>query len=395
VAFEQIALRDGKADERPLLPPGHIVVSGTEQAPVEHDGSFLITAVDQPQLALDGREISALSGEPLESHLDYLKHPLYDRYMRLPKGLLAPEGVPVLREVYEGLADETAGRFLYASGWAAAEAALVMRGGKNGQKERGRLLEGASDSWGRAHDRMVAVAEAGTETNDHYSLKERVELVLATIPLLESIVVGDVKLKTLEEVTSDYLRVGMDNVAFSRHKRQAGDTVRATFHEGLSYEILALLGLNEKMSIRRFAVPSTARNDTGYNAARLTHDLMIFQQRCGVLRSMVPVEVKTRMSRHARRRYEALVVDGSVLDVPQAGEPGPMMDLFARVHGGNGSEAELVAADELAQNMWAMVAQYTSGERLKVNTGDAITRYHDASKVRLGGYALWGAARAA
>lgn len=327
------------------------------------------------------------AGAEPASHRDYLEHPLYDRYMRLPKGLVGSEQASVLRDVHEGLAAEEASGFLVAGGWAAAEAALVIKGVRN--KTRQQLVESAGDSWLRAHDRLVAVAETGEETDFHYSLKQRVELALASIPLLEGLIEGDVRVKTLQRVTDGYLQVGIDNVALGREKRQAGDITRACFHDGLSYEILGLLGLNDEMTTRRFAMPSTARNDAGYYERRLTHDLMIFNQRAGRVTSVLPTEVKSMMSRHDRRRYHALVIDGRVMDVLHAGEPGPMMDLFARVYRGDGSQADSDVIERMTGDMWDMVAQYSSGSRLAVG-GESVVEFHDASKVRLGGYAVRG-----
>jgi len=326
--------------------------------------------------------------EPV-SHLGYLEHPLYERYMRLPKGLVTPHEAPVLQEVHEGLSGEQATRFLFAGGWAAAEAAIVMRGVRNNQKVRERLVEGAADAWLRAHDRVVAVGRAGQETNDHYALKERVELALASIPLLEGMVAGDVRVRTLDQVADDYLQIGVGNVACSRAKRQSGDELRAVFHEGLSYEIVALLGLNDRLTTRRFAMPSTARNDSGYHSSKLTHDLMIINQRVGQIESVIPVEVKSKMTRMNRKRYKALIVDSHVMDVLHTGDPGSIIDLFARVYAGDGSEADREGVDTMVQELWTMVAQYTSGERVKAGGDPAVVRYHDASKVRLGGYAQW------
>jgi hypothetical protein len=331
-------------------------------------------------------------GEEPNSHLRYLEHPLYDRYMHLPKGLLVAEEAPALREVHEGLLGEPASRFQFVSGWAAAEAALVMADGRNARKTRMSLVEGAGDAWVRAHDRLVAVGQAATETNDHYALKQRVELALASIPLLEGIVAGDVRVQTLDRVADAYLQIGIDNMAFGRSKRSTGDSLRACFHDGLAYEILALLGLNDGLTTRKLAMPSTARNDSGYHSSNLTHDVMILKQRSGRLTTMVPAEVKTRMAGHHKKRYKALILDGSSLDVLQAGEPGPMTDLFARAYRGDGSKADIDAVGVMAQELWEMVAQYTSGAVLDVGNNRSITRYHDASRVRLGGYALLAAA---
>jgi hypothetical protein len=329
------------------------------------------------------------------SHLQYLEHPLYERYMHLPKGVVTPPEARILQEVHEGLSSERASRFLFAGGWAAAEAAIVMRGARNNQKMREQLVEGAADNWLRAHERVVAVGQAGQETNDHYALKQRIELALASIPLLEGIVAGDVRVRTLEQVTDDYLQIGVENTAFSRDKRQSGDELRAIFHEGLSYEIVALLGLNDRLTTRRFAMPSTARNDSGYHASKLTHDLMIINQRVGKIESIIPVEVKSNMTRINRRRYKALIVDSRVMDVLQAGEPGATIDLFARVRDEVGSEADRkadkAAVSTMVGELWGMVAQYTSGERVKTGEKPSIVRYHEANKVRLGAYALWAA----
>ena len=382
VAFESDTLRDG-IGLSPLLPPGVISELDGSIAPRGNAGSFLIEP-NPPGLMFKGNEPT--------SHLDYLKHPLYSRYMRLPKGLLAPTDASVLQEVHEGLSGESATRFLFASGWAAAEAAVVMRGVANNEKVRKQLVEGAANTWSRAYDRAAAIAEAGVEEDHHYSLKERIELALASVPLLEGIVTGDVNERILERVAAEYVRIGIENITFGQSKRELGDERRALFHEGLSCEILALLGLNEGLTPRRFAMPSTARNDSGYYLPRLTHDLMIFKQRGGQLKSMLPAEIKSHMTRQDRRRYKALIIDGGFMDVIRAGEPAPMIHLLARVYRGDGDRTDMVTADTLANNLWAIVAQYSSGDTLKIGNHQSVLRFHDASRVRLGGYAVLGAA---
>jgi hypothetical protein len=269
-----------------------------------------------------------------------------------------------------------------------------MSGADQNEKVRKQAVEDAGDAWLRAHDRIIELSEAGQETPNHYSLKERVELALASIPLLEGIVTGDVRVKALERVANDYIQVAAENVATGRSKRKSGDIHRALFHEGLSYEILALLALNEELTTRRFVMPSTARNDSGYFSPKLTHDLMLFKQRGGLIKSMLPAEVKSRMSRQDRKRYKALIIDGVFMDVFEAGEAGPTIDLYSRVYHGDGSGADMAAAEGLTRKMWAMVSQYSSGNTLGIGYPHSAIQYHDTSKVTLGGYATL-AARAA
>ncbi len=376
------ALRDGRELDCPLSPPGaspgNFVQFDSEEAPVRDARSFFVGQ------NLDG---PMFNGDEPRSHRDYFEHPLYARYMRLPKGLLPPADANVLQDIHEGLAAERASRFLFASGWAAAEAAIVMRGVRNNERVRERLVEGAANAWLGARDRAIEIAKGGGETGDHYALKERTELALASVPLLEDIVAGNVKVETLGCVADGYIQVGVENTAFGKEKRETGDTKRAVFHEGLSYEILALLGLGEDLTPRRFAMPATARNDSGYYFPKLTHDLMIFKQRGGQLKSMLPAEIKSKMSRYDRRRYKALVIDGPFMDVLQAGEPGPMIDLVARVHHGDGTEADRAAVTTMTRNLWAMVAQYSSGDTIRTGGSHSFIQFHDTSKVRLGGYA--------
>jgi hypothetical protein len=381
VAIEFGATRDSIGQDYPLLPPGDFTHFDTSKAP-EHDArSFLIEESTATRSQIFG-------GREPDSHLDYFEHPLYTRYMQLPKGLLSPNQVGVLYEVHEGLTAESATRFLFTGGWAAAEAAIVMKDMDRGGGTRTRLLEAAGDAWLRAHDRAMAVRAAGEETPDHYSLKERIELALASIPLLEGIVTGDVRVKTLERVASDYAQVAIENLATGQSKRKSGDVDRALFHEGLDCEVLALLGLNKELTTRRFGTPSTARNDSGYFFPKLTHDLMLFRQRGGQLKSILPAEVKTRVRRHDKKRYKALLIDSEFMDEVEAGEPGPMLELYARVYLGGASGADMAIAENLTRRMWAMVSQYSAGSILKTECPQSVIQFHDASKVTLGGYAM-------
>jgi hypothetical protein len=212
--------------------------------------------------------------------------------------------------------------------------------------------------------------------------------------LLEGIVTGDVRVSALERVANDYVQVAIGNLATGQSKRNSGDIHRALFHEGLSPEILALLALNKELTTRRFGMPSTARNDSGYFSPKLTHDLMLFRQRAGQLKSILPAEVKTTMSRRDKKRYKALLIDVKFMDEIEAGEPGPMLELYARAYRGDASGADMAVAENLTRKMWTMVSQYSAGDTLKTDYPHSVIQFHDASKVTLGGYAK-PAARAA
>jgi len=188
-------------------------------------------------------------------------------------------------------------------------------------------------------------------------------------------------------VADDYIQVAKENVAFGKSRRNVGDTGRAVFHEGLSEEMLALLELNEGRTARKFATPSTARNDSGYYSPKLTHDLMIFMQRGGKIKSMLPSEVKTRMSKQARKRYKALIIDGVLMDALGAGEPGPMIELYARVYRGDASSEDVAIAKDQTKKLWDMVSQYSAGKVLEIGHPGSVIQFHDSSKVKLGGYA--------
>jgi hypothetical protein len=374
------AKRDGERPIDQLLPPGEN--SGFEtKAPGVHAGSFSF-------IGEQWRE-----GAEQERHTDYLEHPLYARYMQLPKALLPPRKAGILEEVYDGLSREGAGKLLFAGGWAAAEAAIVMRNAPLSARQR--LIEGAAEVWARAYERTRAIQATGREKDDHFCLKERVELALASLPLIEGIVVGQVSKSAVETSLDAYITIGQSNNAFGLRKSAEGDDKRGSFHKGLSYEILALLGLNKDLSTRRFAIPATARSDSGYFSPRFTHDLMVVRQRSEELKSVVPVEIKTRASKHDKKRYRALIIDGDAMDVIEAGEPGPLIDLLAQVTQGAGTDNEREKADVLTKRLWKMAAQYSAGNTLKTGSKDTIFHFHDSSKVRLGNHALYGEARTA
>ena len=284
----------------------------------------------------------------------------YEDYLRMHKILVGSATADELVRIHEALATETMPRYLTASGWAAAEAALVS--GQMPTRERIALIDSAVDCWERGLQTQLAQNQTDKPYLHEFAAPYRSALDIAVAPLLRGLVSGDVTSKTCERVFADCLAIAEANEIQLQLALRAGDTEAVGEHVGLGYECNALLALNRLQSPTWFALPALARADTGYHHVRQTHDLLVIKQKWGEIQSVIPVEIKASASVRDRERYQALLVRGKMhLSLNGHHKPGQTLKALAAVHRGDASRQEVVVVSEVSERFLRMLKDYYAG----------------------------------
>lgn len=314
-------------------------------------------------------------------HRDYLKHPSFDRYMRMHKVFVGRGGAEELEQIHEDLKTEVAPRFLIAAGWAATEIALVRRDMRT--RHRLDLLEEARDIWRTAIDNHNLLEPTMTPDKAEYGQRSRAALDIAVLPLLRGIVEGDVTRKMCHDVFTDCLGIGRQNNKDLAKMLKKRNNAGIAEYVGFGYENNALLAFNRLHSRTWFAIPSMARSDSGYHHRKQSHDLLILHQNYGEIMRSTPVEIKAKASLRDRLRYDALLVRGKMhLSVEGKPLPHHTLNAISAVYRGVANKEERRIADNATERLVNMVRDYYAGERLgKLATWHTVTAFQDNSQV--------------
>ena len=305
----------------------------------------------------------------------------YDRYLSMHKVLVGRRVAGQLLELCAELQDATTPDHLVAAGWAATEAALVL--GQTDDELREGFLNTALGSWKTAISYQKWInAQPGHWLADA-ALPFRTAQDIAVLPIFTDILSGGVKNKTVRNVFEDCLNIAQMNGVQSHLAHTEGDLQALREHNGYGYEANALLAVNRRLSGRWFALPASARSDSGVYHGEQTHDIIVVHQERGKILGITPIEVKGTVARRHKQRYKSLLVRGKMhLAGPGKHKPESTLGAIAAVYEGVASAEETALADQVTRRMMSMVSDYRRGARLGgVASPRSATAFRDNSRV--------------
>lgn len=333
-----------------------------------------------PQEAIDW-PLADVTAEQLADHRAYLAHnDTYDKYLRIHKVFVGESGAHELIDIGDTLATERLPRYLDAAGWAYAEAGLVLE--SESATTRIELLEAAEQCWEQSlqADRAImdqpSLHEAYEDTTPY-----RTALNLAYTPLMKSIILGNVTDATRERTFLDTLTIAQTGAVQLDLARRQPNNLAVADYVGFLHEVNTLLTLLYLDDPRYVPLPSTARADTGYYHIEQTHDVTVINQHWGVIKKVIPLEVKAKASARDRERYKALIVRGKMhLSVAGRHDPRQTIEAFTAVHEGTAGHDDQQTVDRISATMLHLLRLYQQGANDAIQTTSR-TKFHDARYV--------------
>jgi hypothetical protein len=343
------------------------------EAPVQQTGSFF-DAEQQPK-AVDLLRMSL----DKNWRFSFVPEPSYEEYLRMDKRLVNQSGVPRLLEIYDAMKDQSMPRYLSVAGSAAAEASLMAT--HLSKQKRLELLDKAETCWSDALVNSRKIEEASGGVLAEASQPLRLALRIATAPLLEAVIRGQVTDATLRQVHHDCLEIAEYNQQLRDEARRRGDRTAANDYYGFGHEINILLVVNRDFSPTQFALPSFTRSDTGYYLQGQTHDLSVIHQRWGKISNVTPVEVKNKKRSCDRRRYDALIIDNHDLCRGQLNVR-EVLQVLASAYREPSNIESVHAANIMTAQVNNMLLSYSSGRVLQQGEGMSVTKFRDAGQIK-------------
>lgn len=293
----------------------------------------------------------------------FTPNPSYEEYLKIHKVLVGPSTAKELERISINLSNETVPRYLSAAGWAAAEAALAQP--DQNASYRNRLLEQSSDCWTRALEMQLDWNELGLEYLTEHTAPYRYALDLAHLPILQAIISGDVTPKTRSQVAIDVLNIAEANIIQMHLAKALGNKDALGDHVGLGYECNGLLAFHSLDSSGLFAIPSSARADSGHHHKNQTHDLLIIQQKWGTITDMTPAEIKSTISQRDRHRYKALLVRGKMhLSIQGKHAPEYTLRAFSGLYNGTQTPIERAITNHARTTILDLYWLYKKGSKI-------------------------------
>jgi hypothetical protein len=298
----------------------------------------------------------------------------------MDKGLATADQAPRLVHIYEQLAHEEMPRYLEVAGWSAAEAALV--GKQYPQLQRLNLLDAAQNCWTRAAQAQHSINERpGQHRLAEYTKPLRMAFNVAMMPLLKSVVGGNVTERECRIAFENAMDIAMHNDWLRNQARERGDIAAMQDYDGFGHECNALLAINRRLSPTRFMIPSLGRSDSGQYLLNQTHDLMFVHQQWGEIRSVTPVEIKGRVSNGDRKRYRALLVRGIMNICHNVYSPSEVLGAIRDSYFDSSDETSTLIADSATNEIVAMLRDYCSAEKLRVGTHETVTKFRNGTRL--------------
>ncbi len=325
----------------------------------------------------------ALFTEPLPviGGLEPAHNSAFNSYIAIHKVFVGRSGAAHLVSLCMELQDTTTPDHLVASGWAAAEAAIVT--GRADLEAGHGLLETARDSWTRAiaHQRWVNAQP------DHPLVDQAVTFRaahdIAFLPVYHDMLEGGVRKRTLKRVFEDCLNIAQLNGVQANLARANGDTEAVGQHNGFGYEANAVLAYNRRFSGQWFAIPASSRADSGVYHRNQTHDIVVVRQERGRIASATPIEIKAAASRRQRGRYASLLVRGKMhLADPSRHHPDEVLEAITAEYEGTATRAQREFVAKVNRKIHRMVGDYLDGEpRHDVGSPRGVVVFRDRSRV--------------
>jgi hypothetical protein len=289
----------------------------------------------------------------------------YDEYFKIHKVFVGESGGAELERIAENLKQEWLPRYLDAAGWAFAESALTQSSKPN--VDRTHLVQQATQCWERA---LVSQHEFDNEEHrewlsDHVD-SYRLALNLAYIPLMHSIIAGNVTESTRERTFADTMAIAQLSVVQGELASRTNDIGGVADHRGFQYECNALLSLLYLNNPNYVPLPSSARAGSGYDYRDQTHDISVIHQRWGKIHRITPIEIKSAASLRDRQRYKALIVRGKMhLSVEGRYDPKETLNAFASIYEGTASADDQRIATHASSTMHDLLVLYQKGNEVE------------------------------
>lgn len=310
-------------------------------------------------------------------------HPDYEAYLKIHKVLVGTATAQKLEKIHLSLRNEKLPRYLSAAGWAAAEAALVQP--ERSASYRNSLLEDANDCWLRALEQQLEWNIGDKPHLIEYSAPFHFALDIAHLPLLQAMVSGDVTGAVRQDVALDVLNIAEANTIQLQLATNEGIRAGISDHTGVGHECNALLAFHSLDSAGLFAIPSSARADSGHHHPYQTHDILVIQQNWGTIQEMTPVEIKSKASQRDRERYRALLVRGKMhLSITGKYSPDHTLRAFSAFFNDTQTPQDRKITDHARQTMLDLYWLYKKGGRLAdFASNDSSCQYRDATSVHI------------
>lgn len=349
--------------DSPLLRPVHAANPETPLTPVNSDRSFLMpTPLDiDPQTCAEGGA--------------------YNRYIKLPKGLLPGKRADVLADTLSVLEKARLPMHQAAAGWAAVEMALMTS--KNDLEERLDVFDRGVACWINAKKlyRKLEQQELSEPTN--WSNIPRLSMNVAYAPLQRAIIQGSATPEIREDVFMRCVKVAKENQALGKQAGLEGRAEEKRDYAGFSMENIVLLGYNQRFHESRVAMTSSLRAGDGWYAKTTTHDLVFIDPSQTTIRCALPVEVKTTILPKHIERYSALLIGGRRnLSIEHSSiSVADKLDSLEAVALGAGSPQQRYVANELYTRVHGLAENYARSRR--ISAYGAITVFHRQRKAEV------------
>ncbi len=303
---------------------------------------------------------------------------LFKQYYRTQKVLPGESSAAALEQLHDLLFEVPYADYKNVAGWAAAEAALIAVNATS--IDRVELLNQAEVCWRdelslRENELRTTAENEYTEDVQIY----RAALNLAYIPLMKSIVVGDVTQSVRERVFADILAVA-DLAGVQRSLSFKIDPGRSTDFLGFEHECnahLALLHMNDPQYV---PLPSTARGGSGTDHPEQTHDIVVLNQRWGTLLKATPIEIKAKASMRDLKRYNALIVRGKMhLSIGGYYMPEHTRRAFSHFYQGIDTAQDAHTVFTVTDRLKRILKEYSKGK--KVMDTDSKTIFRSKSEL--------------
>lgn len=288
-------------------------------------------------------------------HSGYLRHDAYRSYQQMHKLSPGSEGSKKLEALANKMAHESDPLLMSTAASAYLEAGIVRDTAD--PLERLTLIAKAELLWEGAlnNEQRLTEKSADSEIDASY----RIAMNLACLPMVRSMVIGDVKPEVIDSSIEKLVAIGGLVAEQKALADASGEYRKAAECVGVGYEIDALIALLYDRDPRYIAIPSFQRSGTGYYYPEQTHDIALISQHYGKIRNITPIEVKSRRSRRYVERYRALIIGGRAhLTVPLGHDPNITREVFERVRSGEGSDEDERTVDAIQLSVQALLAAY-------------------------------------
>jgi hypothetical protein len=283
-----------------------------------------------------------------------------DRYFSMPKHFVGPETADELFSIYERLVNDPmpGASYFLIGGSAAAESGLV--GTHLSNEERHRRIQCAHRAWEYAQELSIRNRyekyESGEWTKSKLMMfSDRVEAQLIYTNLFHDLVNGNVRPETIASTHVRLVRLGIKNLQMHQEAVQLGDAGAESGRRGLAGEIATPASITRLQSPSFFAIPGVIRSDDGTYHRQDTHDVLLVQQKWGIIRSAVPIEVKatgrgniSRMRKNRSTRYQSAMVKGTIhLKMPSAQTPLHLAVYLGKELRGDATKQEIMELNDV------------------------------------------------